>query len=230
MNDAPTDAATAAAGPSASSSDATTAVDRVADELRSEILRGALATGTPLREEQIAARLGGSRHTVRAAFQRLVAERLAVAEAYRGVRVTSFDRHEIAALQDLRAALECEAVRLARARYGDVWPDEVLAPARAALDRFDPGVGDGDVDWLEVEHAHAEFHQALVAASGSPRIVEAYRALGSELLLFLLQVRPHYGLAGLVEEHRLFLADVQQRGPDAVREHLAHSTRLLLGE
>ncbi|WP_448002239.1 GntR family transcriptional regulator [Agromyces bauzanensis] len=225
---------------------APTAVERVTDALRAEILSGALAADEPLREEAASERYGVSRHTVRAAFQRLVAERLAVAAPYRGVRVASFDRETIVALQQLRAALEVEAVRIARDRYGSVWPDAVVAPARAALERMaalggeagfetaagrppQPAAAPAEVDWLEAERIHADFHGALVAASRSPRIIEAHAALGSELLLFLLHVRPHYTLDTLVAEHRALLDDVQTRGPDAIREHLEHSTRLLFG-
>ena len=203
---------------------AATAVDRVADAVRAEILTGTLPADAPLREEAAAARYGVSRHTVRAAFQRLVAERLAVAMPYRGVRVASFDRETIIALQQLRAALEVEAVRIAGDRFGPEWPELVLGPARDALDRFA-----ASADWLEAERVHAEFHHALVAASGSTRIIEAHAALGAELLLFLLHVRPHYTLESLVAEHRSLLDEVQARGPDALRDHLEHSTRLLVG-
>lgn len=205
-----------------------TAVDRVTAAVRAEILSGVLAPAEPLREEAAAARYDVSRHTVRAAFQRLVAERLAVAEAYRGVRVASFDRYEVIALQQLRAALEVEAVRIAGERFGEQWPDWALAPAREALDRLAAARSE-PVDWLEVERVHADFHQALVATSASPRIMEAHAALGSELLLFLLHVRPHYTLDSLIEEHRALLDELPTRGPAAVREHLEHSTRLLIG-
>ena len=216
--------------------DSATTVARVAASVRAGILSGALAPGTPLREEAAAAEYGVSRHTVRAAFQRLVVERLAVAEAYRGVRVASFDRAQVVALQQLRAALEVEAVRIAGERFGEEWPEEAVAPARAALDRLEQlasEAGDADadatVDWLEVERIHADFHRALVEASASPRIIETHAALGSELLLFLLHVRPHYTLDSLIAEHRTLLDEVPTRGGDAVREHLEHSTQLLLG-
>jgi DNA-binding GntR family transcriptional regulator len=208
-----------------------TAVDRVADAVRADILSGVLAADAPLREEAAAERYGVSRHTVRAAFQRLVTERLAVSLPYRGVRVASFGRDRIIALQQLRAALEVEAVRIAGERFGPEWPDAALAPARDALDRMAAvrEASDADVDWLEVERIHADFHGALVGASASPRIMEAHNALGSELLLFLLHVRPHYTLEVLIAEHRALLDDVQSRGPDALREHLENSTRLLVG-
>lgn len=222
---------TTAAAP-AQAAAAQTAVDRVAAAVRADILSGALAPGSPLREESAAERFAVSRHTVRAAFQRLVAERLAVAEPYRGVRVTSFDRDQVIALQQLRAALEVEAVRIAGERFGEAWPESALAPARDALDRLDEiaerEARSAPVDWLEVERIHAEFHRALVAASASPRIIETHTALGSELLLFLLHVRPHYTLASLIAEHRALLEELPARGPSALREHLEHSTRLLV--
>ncbi|RXZ73275.1 GntR family transcriptional regulator [Agromyces albus] len=225
----PTSAAAPAHAPVAQS-----AVDRVAAAVRADILSGALAPGSPLREESAAEHYAVSRHTVRAAFQRLVAERLAVAEAYRGVRVTSFDRDQVIALQQLRAALEVEAVRIAGERFGlgEEWPASVLAPARDALDRLD-AIREREefgepVDWLEVERIHADFHRALVAASASPRIIETHTALGSELLLFLLHVRPHYTLGSLIAEHRALLDELPSRGPSALREHLEHSTRLLV--
>jgi DNA-binding GntR family transcriptional regulator len=210
---------------------APSAVDRVADAVRADILSGVLPADAPLREEAAAEQYGVSRHTVRAAFQRLVAERLAVSLPNRGVRVASFGRDTIIALQQFRGALEVEAVRIAGQRFGAEWPDDALAPARDALDRLAAlrEASDAEVDWLEVERIHADFHGALVGASASPRIIEAHRALGSELLLFLLHVQPHYTLEALIAEHRVLLEDVQSRGPDSLREHLENSTRLLVG-
>lgn len=200
-----------------------TAVDRVADAVRADILSGRLAAGEPLREAAASDRYGVSRHTVRAAFQRLASERLAVALPYRGVRVAAFGRDEILALQQLRSALEVEAVRIAGERHGTTWPADVLRPAHDALGRLA-----ASADWLEAERVHLELHTALVAASGSPRIIAAHAALGSEMLLFLLHVRPHYTLESLVAEHRALVDEVQVRGPGAIREHLEHSTALLV--
>ena len=202
-----------------------TAVEALAGELRDAVLTGRLAPGEPLREEEIAARTGHSRHTVRAALARLVSERLAESAAYRGVRVTRFDEADIQALQQLRTALESEAVRLLRDTHGRLWPASVLARARTAIDALRRLEDD---DWLAVAGAHAAVHRALVAAADSPRLLEAHDRLDSELLLLLVHVRPDYTVAGLVGEHEAYLERVQRDGARAVRRHLEHSTRLLV--
>ncbi|RWR15919.1 GntR family transcriptional regulator, partial [Microbacterium enclense] len=60
--------------------------DVVADAVRRGILSGELAPGAPLREEELSATYGVSRHTARTALATLTAERLVTAEPYRGVR------------------------------------------------------------------------------------------------------------------------------------------------
>ncbi len=197
-----------------------TGADRLAEELRLRVLSGELEPGAPMREEALAEEFDLSRHTVRRALERLVAQRLLVSEAYRGVRVTSFTDADVVALQQLRTALESEAVRLIRAEHGDSWPDEVLAPLVAAAERLrtDPSP----------EQAHSAFHRALVAAAESSRITEAYERLDTEMLLFLRQLRSQYDGALLCAEHHDYLAGVQRTGEEAVRHHLANATTMLL--
>ncbi|GAB2465061.1 GntR family transcriptional regulator [Jatrophihabitans fulvus] len=204
-----------------------TGTARLTDQLRQEILLGRLPSDHPLREEELATAHDVSRHTVRAALARLADERLVIAEPYRGMRVTGFTDADVLALQQLRGALESEAVRLLRAAHGEAWPSWVTDPVRAAIAGLGEQAGGVD-DWPAVAAAHAEIHTALVAASGSVRISEAYRRLHSEMLLLLVQVRPDYTVAGLVTEHERYLDDVQRRGTPAVREHLDHSTELIV--
>ncbi|KAA1400117.1 GntR family transcriptional regulator [Aeromicrobium ginsengisoli] len=201
-------------------SERATGADRLAAELRQRVLSGDLEPGAPLREEALADEYALSRHTVRRSLERLVAERLLVSEAYRGVRVASFSDADIVALQQLRTALETEAVRLIRADHGDSWPVELLTPLFEAADRM--------AAEASPEHAHSAFHRALVATAGSPRITEAYERLDTEMLLFLRQLRSAYDGAQLCAEHRDYLSEVQRLGADAARQHLAASTAMLL--
>lgn len=199
-----------------------TEATRLTDSLRARILRGDLVPGEPLREEAIARDSGLSRHTVRTALARLVAERLATQEAYRGIRVASFSDADLLALQQLRSALEAEAVRIVRERHGDRWPDEVRAPMEIALRELEEVAVAFPDDWPRLAAAHAAVHRSIVAASKSARIVETYAQLDSEMLLLLVNMEPGYTADDLVAEHRSYVAAVQQRGEGEVRRFLAY--------
>ena len=204
-----------------------TAAAALAGVLRSQVLDGHLAPGTPLREEALAGEHGVSRHTVRSALQQLAAERLAETAPFRGVRVASLDDAAVRSLQDLRRAVESEAVRLLVERHGRAWPEavtDVLAEHLARLERSASGEGDR----LAVLGDHAALHHALVAAAGSARLTEVSAGLSAEVRLFTAHLRLHVEPAGLVTEHRAYLDDVRLRGPVAVREHLAASQEALL--
>ncbi|MFS0732245.1 GntR family transcriptional regulator [Microbacterium sp. 1P10UB] len=222
------DAATAAESRPATAAEshpAATAAARLAEKLRSRILDGEMPPGTPLREEELARRHGVSRHTVRTALAALTAERIARAVPFAGTRVATLDDDELVALQQLRAALETEAVRLITAAHGTPWPAGIVEGTHAALDRLAAAEAAGD--WITTTRAHAAVHRAIVDAAGSPRISDAYAALETEILLLLAHVRPHYAAPGLADEHRRYLELLPTDGGEAVRAHLEHSTQLI---
>lgn len=205
------------------------AVEEVAGSLRERILAGDLAPGQPLREAFLADEFGISRHTVRAALALLAAQRLATAEPFAGVRVAALGDEELVALQELRCALESAAVRRLRDRFGEgPWASTVTTPLDAAVRELEDACTLHPDDWTAVERAHSRVHLALVTGANSPRITDSYHQLDAELQLLLLHVRPHYGPGALAAEHRRYLDDVQRVGDQAVRDHLAHSTDLIL--
>lgn len=81
---------------------------QVANALRSLILSGEYAQNQPLRQDEIAQRLGVSRIPVREALQLLEAEGLIVNVPYKGAIVASLSADEIEEYFDLRANLECD--------------------------------------------------------------------------------------------------------------------------
>jgi DNA-binding GntR family transcriptional regulator len=197
------------------------AADVLADTIRSAILSGELAPGAPLREEELSAAHGVSRHTARTALARLTAEHLATAEPYRGVRVSLLDDDALVALQQLRCALETEALRIVRDR--GIRPPDI----DGALD--DLAAAEAADDWPATLAAHARVHLALVEAAGSPRIAAEYRRLDSEMHLLLTHVRPAYAPGSLTAEHRAYVEQALTDPERAVRAHLDHSTRAIIG-
>ena len=107
--------------------------DLVVGRLRSDIVSGRLAPGEPLRQDEIARSFGVSHVPVREAFLRLQAERLVEIRPRRGAIVSALSAAELEELTEMRAALECCALRIAipKLTVGD------LQKAAQALDRID---------------------------------------------------------------------------------------------
>lgn len=205
-----------------------TAAANLATTLRERILEGRYARGQSLREEHLAAEFGLSRHTVRTALAALAAERLVHSAPYKGVEVTKLDDAEIRAMQDLRCALESEAVRILNTRHPQGWPEKVRAPVLAEIERLRALEARDQESWRLLETAHASVHQAIIDAAGSPRISEAARSLESEVRLLLAGAHEHYGAAGLADDHEDYLRLLEREGPAAVRAHLDALTAHLL--
>ena len=195
----------------------------LAAELRREILDGDPAAGERLRERELVERYGVARHTLRAALRQLAGEGLVRIEPHRGATVARLTPEDVRDLYELRAALELEAVHLALERHGGRLPEPVhgaLAALEAACARPDPS-------WSDVSHAHADLHGAIVAASESPRIVAAHRALTGEMLLFLLQLQPHVEAERLAADHAVLVAALEREGAGVMRAHLWESAETL---
>jgi DNA-binding GntR family transcriptional regulator len=199
-------------------------VDTLATSLRERILDGELPAGLPLREVDLSRAYDVSRHTLRAAFRVLAAEGLVRIEPNRGASVARLEADEVAALLELRTALEVEAARLALERGdGRLTPEVHRAVATLAALSRRPRVA-----WRRVAGAHAAVHRAIVAAASSPRIEASYAQLAAELQLFLVQLRPVWPLERMASHHEQLVAGLEREGPEALRRHLREGADAVL--
>jgi DNA-binding GntR family transcriptional regulator len=133
----------------------------IRDQLRDDILRGALPPGTQLRQESLAERFNASRIPVREALRQLEAEGLVDYQLNRGAVVVEMSTAEICELLDIRAALETYAAKLAV-------PNMVAADIDALtkiLESYDDAADAGD--WAEFNR---QFHLAMCAPSNNERL------------------------------------------------------------
>lgn len=196
-------------------------VDALAAALRREILDGALAPGARLRERELCDAYEVARHSLRAALRQLAAEGLVRIEPHRGAHVTRLTADDVRWLYELRAALEIEAAHLALERNGGTLPPAV----HEALARLQAACQSGA--WSAVNEAHADLHQAIVAAANSPRIAAAHAALSGEMRLFLLALQPHIPPAELAADHAALVRGLERDGPSVLREHLRKAAETL---
>jgi DNA-binding GntR family transcriptional regulator len=194
----------------------TTTVDTLADALRERIMGGELEPGQRLIERDLVERYEVARGTVRAALRRLEHDGLVTVETHRGAFVRQLDEQGLRELFELRTALELESAhRVLEANDG-----KLPAPVHDAVERLAATCDWKRPSWQRISAAHAEVHESIVAAGGSPRIQQAYRQLTQELTLFLLALRPVWTPAVMAEHHRKLVRDLEREGPPALRRHL----------
>jgi DNA-binding GntR family transcriptional regulator len=199
-------------------------VDSLTDTLRREILDGERPAGARLVEQELCARYGVARHSLRTALRALAAEGLIRVEPNRGARVAKLAADEITWLYELRAALETEAARLALERHGGRMP----APVYAALAELEAACAAEPVAWSAINEGHAALHHAIVAAGQSPRIEAAHVALDGELRLFMNQLEPLWSPERMASDHAALVAGLESSGPGVLREHLRESATALV--
>ncbi|MHA6794321.1 GntR family transcriptional regulator [Pseudonocardia bannensis] len=148
--------------------DAGGAAGQVATALREEILGGRLPGGSPVREQDVAERLGVSRTPVREAVSRLVAEGLLIKDGNHTAHVFRPSLAELLEIYEIRMPLESLAARLACTGADEAFLDRLEAAGRALTEAR------SGVDWSV---KHEAFHMCLVAGSRRPRLEALVRTL-----------------------------------------------------
>jgi DNA-binding GntR family transcriptional regulator len=135
-----------------------TAQEAVLVEVRSRILRGDIAPGTPVRQEDLAASLGVSRVPVREALRMLESEGHVTYIPHRGYRVTELDLDDLEEIYHLRALIEDDLARHALARHD---PEHVAA-VRTAHARLGVAERADPTDPPTIAAANRAFHWAIL--------------------------------------------------------------------
>lgn len=140
--------------------------DRIFTELSTAIVKGELAPGERVPEQQLVERFGGSRSSVREAIQRLEARHLIVRVPNVGARVAQLSLEELRDIYEVRVELEGMACRLATQRMTDEEVQELSSLLESHKQTIDAEQGQsyyqkaGDLD----------FHYCIIQGSKNTRL------------------------------------------------------------
>jgi GntR family transcriptional regulator, carbon starvation induced regulator len=148
--------------------------------LRATIVSGQLAPGARIRVEDLAAEWDVSPTPLREAVRTLAGEGLIVLQPQRGARVAELSAEETLDVYATRILLEPMVLRLSLERADEPWRN-ALDQAWNALERAHGGDPQTPLDF---EPAHADFHQALLAACGSPSLLRICAQLATQSLRY----------------------------------------------
>lgn len=141
------------------------------ENLRQEILSGALLPGQRLRLEELRDRYGVSLSPLREAIARLASQGLVQAEDQRGVRVAPVSAANLAEVVLLRATLEPMALRDSIQHAGETWEVNVTT-AMHMLARQEKNTGAGNQRVERWERLHRQLHMSLLAACKMPLLLQ----------------------------------------------------------
>lgn len=177
-----------------------TTASYIANQIRRGIMTGGFPPGTQLAENDLANQFEVSRGPLREAMQRLVQEGLLYGERHRGHSVITLDVEDIGDVYLARDAIERAAIGVLVERSGDDIAG-LLEPLEDAQHRMERARSEGESAALV--DADLEFHEALVLASGSKRLVRTHQTLLAETRMCLVDLEPvHETEAHIVDDHR----------------------------
>jgi DNA-binding GntR family transcriptional regulator len=196
----------------------------IADNVRRLIETGVYPPGAPLRQEELAGRLGVSRIPVREAFRLLEADGLVTLYANRGAFVARPSGEDVAELFDVRLMLEQDLLRRACPKVTDralehiAWLDDRIASARTPA------------EWVQFDE---EFHLAMYVAADRPRTLALVTTLRRSLNAYYLRyLGPDTRAAQWRAEHRALVRALRQRNARnaaaTLEQHLETTRRVLL--
>lgn len=202
--------------------DRVSTTDQVLQSLRAAIVDGRIRQGEQLRDAHLAASFGTGRGVVREALRQLVQEGIAQHEVHRGTFVRTITPADIVDVYLAREALEVAAIGVVLEAEA---PD--LTAIHDALARMHEAA-DEQLSWRAMSDRDISLHEALVNASGSPRLVHMYSTLAAESRMHLYRYPPYPQGQNVVDHEQIVaaLAAGDAKAVQLLREHLRFSARL----
>lgn len=138
------------------------------ERIRADVLRGEFSASAKLAIQPLRERYSIGASPLREALSRLVADGFVTITGQRGFRVAPISVADLRDVTRLRVLFETEALRDSIAAGDDVWEAAIVA----AFHRLSKVEDSRDQQFPNWEARNAEFHDALVAASPSPRLLQ----------------------------------------------------------
>lgn len=218
---------------SSTSSKSDTLSGKALEKLRHDILYCHFQPGDKLRLHDLRKKYGIGMSPIREALSHLYAEGLVTNESRRGFRVAPVSISDLEDILDMRVRLGVMALERAIDRGDDEWESDIVAALYSLSlvpritdeqpPRFNP-------EW---EWRHQVFHESLIAACGSPRLLMFIKTLSEQAARYRRLAasyssqprednREHKNLADAV------LARDKEKAAQLLTAHLTKTVKLVL--
>jgi len=199
--------------------------DRAYAQLTGDILEGRILPGERLVELDLCEKLAMGRSPVRDALRRLQGDGLVDSIPNAGYSVRSPTLDDLEVSHEVRAALECLAIRLAFRRG---FSDLRVLELENQCDRYAEAIEAKDPGRAAIEDFR--LHALIVKLANSPNLESAVRASHMQFVTLSRSVPPDEYLRsaqGVLKDHRRIVKLLRERnGEEAEQALLDHITRL----
>ncbi len=212
---------------------AKTRVQAVHSAVRGDILSGRLQPGEKLSPQALAQQHGVSLGVAREALTRLAEQGLVVSQPQQGFQVIKISRADLLDLTSVRLDIETLAVRRSVEKGDMEWRSRLVA-AHYVLEhtpQYAPGSRVIAEEWAR---AHHDYHELLLSACGSPRLLHIAESLRDSAEIYRRWSSPLGGRTAddVAAEHRAILEAAQSGDAELaatqLANHISHTTEVLL--
>ena len=203
--------------------------EMVYEELKMQILTGAIVPGTRMMEVELAKEIGVSRTPIREAIRKLEKEGLVTIEPRRGAYASQISTKDMVEILEVRQNMEGLAAYFAASRMK---PDQ-LSELKSASDKYNTAVATGNMaDMIKYD---TEFHHIIVESCNNKILVQMIEQLQELVLRFRYIYYDNFRRAeNMPEEHKAILEAISRGDADSAREaadvHIDRLKELIIKE
>lgn len=197
--------------------------------LHQDIVNGVHAAGARLNIRELAARYDIGATPIREALSKLVANGFVAIVENRGFRVASLSAEDLVDIVSARQLIEVAALRRS-IRQGDAEWEAGIAGTLRKIEHFAASFSTTAEGWgAELDIVHKQFHTALLAGAGSPRLINMHQIFYDQTFRYRQTMFTRMpSLEDFVQDHQALARLALDRNINAACERLAvHLTHTL---
>jgi len=195
------------------------------ERIKHDIIFGELAPGSKLKLDGLRSRYEASVSTLRETLNRLASEGFVAAEEQRGFFVTPVSREDLIEIANLRALLECHALKISSENGDTDWEGNLVA-AHHKLHRMEQQMLTGDESEKETWKRYDwEFHLAMIQACHSKNLLDLHAIIYDKYLRYQMLVLTYRGEVAAREHREMFEAALERdadRAAELLKQHICN--------
>ena len=187
--------------------------EMVYEELKMQILTGAIVPGTRMMEVELAQEMGVSRTPIREAIRKLEKEGLVTIEPRRGAYASQISTSDMVEILEVRQNMEGLAAFFAASRM----QPEKMEELKEASSKYNDAVTSGDIE--NMIKYDTKFHRIIVESCNNKILLQMIEQLQELVLRFRYIYYDNFKRAEhMPEEHAMIMNAIASKDAEAARE------------